>query len=388
MRKAGKQAADKKVLAQVKQSVCTCVQAAFVRNVKGWHFPERMKDGDRERLGARLVEQVRRTVPDFEDVRDLEDMEDWEVVAEMAHLTPVESRRAGYHLLYLPRRIGGLYCFCEVMSANHLTFTVVGRFLAVDEALLLQVVAELQQIVDAVGNEVDFAWSERLGFQTTQLSLVGTGFRLRTWMHLAGLIHFGHLHELYNAVTFRELDLDVEGIGPNTPVQMPMIVPGNIYILFNRKTLGQSVEACTRDFCAALAMIVEQEQLARRRLKFDEPFILLDIVRRMAAALDAGLMMGAEEARDCLSDFYLAWSIDAISPRITQEAVPTAEEAMSMTADELFCRAFLPKVLLSHNFPPAVESFEPWARDAARIVWIRESFGFSIGKNLERRAAR
>ena len=388
MRKAGKQAADKQLLAQVKQAVCMYMQAAFVRNVKGWHFPERMKEADRERLGAQLVKQVRRVVPDFEDVRDLEDMEDWEVVAEMAHLTPVECRRAGYHLLYLPRLIGGFYCFCEVMSANHLTFTLTGRFLDIDEALLLQAVTELQQMVDAVGREVDFAWSERLGFQTTQLSLVGTGFRLRAWMHLAGLMHFGHLHELYNAVTFRELDLDVEGVGPNIPVQMPMNVPGNIYILFNRKTLGQSVEACTCDFCSALAMIEAQERLARRRLKFDEPFILLDIVRRMKAALNAGLMMGAEEARDCLSDFYLAWSIDAILPRIALEAVPAAAEAMDMTADGLFQRSFMPRVAMSHDFPPAVDSFEPWMRDAARIIWIRENFMFSISKNLERRAAR
>ena len=170
---------------------CVKTQISFVRNVSGAPFPLRMAPQAAKALGKQLAAWVAKFVARAEDLTEDALLAD---AGEVVYgLTPRKERGPGYRLLRLTSS-DGLVVWCELMSANHLTFSVCGDFLdfgARTEAL--------RHFVDALAEPVGFAYDERLGYLTAQTSLVGTGLRIRSWMHLGGLAHFGYLRELCNA---------------------------------------------------------------------------------------------------------------------------------------------------------------------------------------------
>lgn len=265
------------------------------------------------------------------------------------------------------------------MSANHLTFSVTALASDLPPRDYPTLTEALQAWVDALEPHFGFARTERLGYLTRQLTLTGSGFRLRVWLHLAGLMHFGHLQELQNAADFSELRIDT---GDDNASQPP---PGALCILFNGRTLRYNAIDETRALGRFLAGVMAQERNARARLLSDEPFILLDIVSRLHALFHASLMMNPEETCDCLSDFYLAWDLGVITPKRRSGKLPPMTIAELMGDDRL-AEGTLEAMLQGVYLPSSVEEFSPWLKAAARANWLRQTFAFSISRSLIKRA--
>lgn len=353
------------------------MQIAVVRNVRGAPFPDKMAEGAAERFGKQLVEAVLRAQPDFavctEDAATLEEAD------LVRHLTPKACRKPAYALLRTQAlEILGRPIWCEVMSANHLTFSlsITAEEMALDACGMMGNL--LLEFVDGLDERLGYAKDRQFGYLTQQLSLVGSGFRIRSWVHLAGLTHFGQLQETCNAANFVGQDIDIEN-----PEAAPQ--PGHVYILFNRRTLAETPAHDITAHISFLITVLNQELAARRRLEVDEPFILLDIVRRLQAAFQAALLMGVDEAKDCLSDFYLALSLRAIKPRLAVKKLPRPDVIERMHEEILpqWAGAEAPE---PRPLPAAVRDFEPWKRDALRAAWIQRVFSFTVSPELERRA--
>lgn len=347
--------------------LCLGSQMSFVRNLEGYPFPHRMSATEAKRLGN----QIARKVVDFFDGTDITDNE---VMAEFVEpvygLTPVADRGPGYHLIQAETDTCVLWI--EVMSANHLTISRTGSGTLTN---FVERMRELQADVDSLTKIFDFAYTDALGYLTAQPSLVGTGFRIRSWMHLAGLAHFGYLRELCNAAEVQGVLVELED--PENPP------PGCRIILFNRFSLGKTTKQIAAGFQEFVLRVCEQENAARWRLHYDEPFVLLDILRRAKALIKEALMISEEMAMDLLSDIRLGYTIGDVTSRNLRVEDP-----------EWFCDVMGPvfrwhqmrQMELYVPIPQNARVRPADAEDAYRAIWLRERIKFSISSDLTRRA--
>ena len=304
-------------------------------------------------------------------MEDLTDDDDLAEMAEVYHgLAPRNERGPGYRLLKATAPDGETTVWCEVMSANHLTFSVSGDFLDFEEKATL-----LRTFVDALAEPLEFVSTRELGYLTAQPTLVGTGLRIRTWMHLGGLAHFGYLRELCNAAEVKGTLVELE-----RPESTP---PGSLVILFNRFSLGAPMMEIVRRFKDFLVRVSEQETEARWRMLRDEPFVFLDILTRAKAVLKAATMMSAEEALDLLSDLRLGLTTGAITAK---KVNPLDPHWFDDATERVFYRAHGRALRRKHVLPHDVDTFQPWREEALRAVWMRSLAGFSLSRELVERA--
>lgn len=347
---------------------CVKTQISFVRNLTAAPFPPRMAARPAKALAEKAQERLAQLVAKVEDCTDDAFLLD---AGEALHgLAPRKERGPGYRLLRLTAH-NGFEAWCELMSANHLTFSINGDFLdfgARTEAL--------RRFVDGLAEPMGFAYNARLGYLTAQTSLLGTGLRIRSWMHLGGLAHFGYLRELCNTAELKGTYVELEH--PDAPP------PGCLLILFNRFSLGaRAVDIAEghRDF---LLRVSEQETAARWRLVRDEPFVFLDVLSRAKAALRNATMMGENEALDLLSDLRIALTTGAATAR---KLDPLAPGWFEDAHDGVFYPRHGRELRRRCPLPHDVDTFTPWRDDALRAAWMRPLAAFSISKELVERAA-
>lgn len=344
------------------RQVCLFTQICFVRNIAGEKFPNSLSPEERIRLGDHIV-SVLCSQFQFKDITHGSEYEG--IVGSYLHLLPEEDRDAGYHLLELCPDF-----YCEVMATNHLTFTI-----RTDDIDLLKVAADAELVIGLIGKELPFAFHEKYGFLTAQLPLLGTGFRVRSMLHLPGLSHFNQLRELCNAAEFNGVLVELDS--PEPP-------PGHQIILFNRFALGRSIEQILMDYASTLFDVIAQEQRARQRLLRDEPYVLLDILSRCHAIVHATQLLSENEALDALSDIRLAAGLGILKPGLTKQIAhrlwfvrPTVGYLTMLLKEH-------PEAL--QTLPPHVAEFSPWRLDAIRATLIRKHCNFKLKKSFIERA--
>lgn len=344
------------------QQVCLLTQICFVRNLAGEKFPNALTAEERVRLGERIATTLCEKC-NFEDITHEPEFKG--IVNVYLHLLPEEDREPGYHLLRL-----GDDLFCEVMATNHLTFTC-----RTTESHLMPVACQTNSVIESVGKVLPYAYHERYGYLTAQLPLLGTGFRVRSMLHLAGLSHFNHLRELCNAAEFSGALVELDN--PEPP-------PGHQIILFNRFSLGRSVMEILMAYCETLEEVITHEWAARQRLLRDEPFVLYDLVSRCQAIAAMAHLVSENEALDILSDIRLAASLKIFSPGLGKEPfhprwfVYPTNAFLTSIVDE--------KPHLLTQLPPQVAEFTPWRLDAFRADYLRHFATFELKDTFVKRA--
>ncbi len=345
-------------------------QVSLVRNLPDVPFPGRLSDKAHRSVGDRLAERVIEVL----GAEDVTDDETLAVTAEaMYGLLPASERKAGYHLLQIGGAPEGVALWCEVMCSNHLTFSACGTWrssTAAHEAL--------QAVVKRVEQQIAFAYDETLGYLSAQLTLVGTGLRIRSWMHLAGITHFNYLNELTNAADSASVLVEMdEGCEPP---------PGCLYILFNKTSLDASAEELVARFDRFLGQVEKQERQARERLAADETFLLLDRLVRVQAVLGNALLMNEAEALDALSDLRLGADVGALEKVATG---PERDDWFEELRDGPFVTRFVPKLEDRVTLPEQVAEVPQWRLDAYRAAFLKIFAEFDISKTfLKRRMPR
>ena len=279
--------------------LCAKTQIALVRNLKGIAFcPESPKAA--EALSRRIAETLKRRFGD--DLTDLTaDEGAGRALASLYEIHEYDSRPDGYRLFALRRPVGDTL-LCEVLGANHLTFSL---YAGGDEDFAERV-RDLWAFVHGLEQDFDFACSERHGYLTAQLTLAGTGLRIRSWMHLRGLAHFGLLDTVRNFADLKHVKIDSGNHGDSAP--------GDLHIFFNAHTLGAPAPDIARHFQEVLRTVVRQEARALLRLYCDEPFMLYDRLVRLQATSDVACLLGEEEGLDLMADLRVGCLLGALRP--------------------------------------------------------------------------
>ena len=142
--------------------------------------------------------------------------------------------------------------------------------------------------------QLEFAYSDELGYLTTCPTNVGTGLRLSVLIHLPGLVLNQETEKILNSM--RQLQFAVRGLfGEGSAVR------GALFQVSNLVTLGRSEEVLTGDFKRHVGKVIQYEKLAREQLYEKDAVGVLDMAQRSLAVLRNAHLITAQETFDRLS---------------------------------------------------------------------------------------
>ncbi|MBX5465337.1 MAG: protein arginine kinase [Clostridia bacterium] len=201
---------------------------------------------------------------------------------------------------------------------------------------------------DALAEQLDFAFDERLGYLTTCPSNTGTGLRVSAMMHLPALVHSNQAGDLASALA--RVGVVVRGIyGEGSKAH------GNLFQVSNQITLGRSEGELLESLEAVVRQLVERERGARELLYREHRVELEDRVGRAYGILTHAYAISSEEALALLSTLRLGVDLQLL-PQVRPEVCN--ELMVAVGAAGVQYRAGRP--------------LEPAERDVRRAAMIRE----------------
>ena len=163
----------------------------------------------------------------------------------------------------------------------------------------------LNALDSALENDLDFAFSEELGYLTACPTNLGTGIRASVMMHLPSLVLAGHMEKVVRAIS--QMGMAVRGLyGEGSEAT------GSIFQISNQQTLGLSEEDIIKNLTKALLAIIEHEQNAREKLLEGDASALYDKIARAYGLLQSSFKITSTEAMNLLGLLRLAVDLKAL----------------------------------------------------------------------------
>lgn len=207
-------------------------------------------------------------------------------------------------------------------------------------------------MVDNIIEEnVDYAYSNQLGYLTSCPTNVGTGMRASIMVHLPALTILGYLKNVIETVN--KLGITVRGLYGEGSEFM-----GNLYQFSNQVSLGQPEEEIITKIEVIAQRIIEQEMLAREKL-LGTRFQLEDRLFRSYGIFTNARILSSNECMKLLSDVRLGTELGIIN-NVNMEVI---NELMIITQPanlQKYCQSILTT---------------PIDRDIKRAELIREKLG-------------
>jgi protein arginine kinase len=168
---------------------------------------------------------------------------------------------------------------------------------------------QLGDIEGHLGDQLPFAFSQKLGYLTACPTNTGTGLRISVMLHLPGLARAGKIEELLQGIA--PYGIAVRGFyGENSEFQ------GDFYQVSNEITLGKSEEDIQALLQRVIEQILEREERLRADLFETQRTATEDSFWRAWAILSHARLMSSEEALNHLS--WLRIGIDlGLLPGVT-----------------------------------------------------------------------
>lgn len=167
------------------------------------------------------------------------------------------------------------------------------------------------KIETELGQSINYSFSQKFGFLTSDTTLCGTGFTLKIFMQPSALIHTGLLNETLdrnkmNGITFT-------GMQGN-----PNEIIGDIYTVMNDHSLGLTEENIISTLRLFITKLLVEENTLRSHLRKEENAEVMDKVSRAYGVLSHSYQIETVEALDALSLLKLGadleW-LDGITPQ-------------------------------------------------------------------------
>ncbi len=180
--------------------------------------------------------------------------------------------------------------------------------------------SEINQVDDAIENEVSFAFHEQFGYLTACPTNVGTGIRVSVMLHLPALVQTREIRKVFLAM--QKMNLAVRGLYGEGSQAM-----GDYYQISNQITLGKSESQIIEMIKAEVPHIIDYERRARKALMAENRAKLHDQVSRAYGILRNAQTISSEETLHLLSSLRMGVNLDLISiPEI-----PLANEILIYT---------------------------------------------------------
>ena len=182
---------------------------------------------------------------------------------------------------------------------DHIRIQIMKSGFALDEAY--QVADEID---DLLGNKLEYAFDERIGYLTQCPTNLGTGMRASVMLHLPALTMNGQIHKLINTIS--KLGLTFRGaFGEGTKAT------GDMYQLSNQITLGISEEFAIKNLKAITLQLCANERAAREELL--KSIDTEDTIFRAYGTLKWARLLSTKELMDNLSLVRLGSAAGKIS---------------------------------------------------------------------------
>ena len=170
---------------------------------------------------------------------------------------------------------------------DHIRIQIMKSGFALDEAYEVA-----DEIDDLLGNKLQYAFDERIGYLTQCPTNLGTGMRASVMLHLPALTMNGQIHKLINTIS--KLGLTFRGaFGEGTKAT------GDMYQLSNQITLGISEEFAIKNLKAITLQLCANERAAREELL--KSIDTEDAIFRAYGTLKWARLLSTQELMDNLS---------------------------------------------------------------------------------------
>ncbi len=204
-----------------------------------------------------------------------------------------------------------------------------------------------------IGKAVKLDYDPDFGFLTACPTNVGTGMRASVLIHLPGLVITKDIDRVIAKIT--KMGVAVRGFyGEGTDVL------GNLFQISNQNTLGVSETETLELIRNVTRSVIEDENLARERLKEEAPDQIEDKIWRAYGILKYARALTSEEVMNLLSALRLGVAmkiIDTINIKTINEILLLSQPA--------------------HLQKFYMEEMSPEQRDAVRAEMVREKLALS-----------
>lgn len=161
---------------------------------------------------------------------------------------------------------------------------------------------ELVTIENAAAEELNFAFSEKYGFLTTDPLQCGTGCSISCFLHVPGLIHTATLTSALEKEK-------CEAVVATGLLGNPDEFLGDIVVLKNLYTLGVTEENTASTMQNAVLHFVLSEKEARRKIRDEKTPAIVDMILRAVGLLKYSYVLEVPETLNALSLIKLGLEI-------------------------------------------------------------------------------
>ena len=170
----------------------------------------------------------------------------------------------------------------------------------------------LSHIEQSLGKQHSFAYSNRFGYLTSNLSHLGTAFIAQAFLHLPCLTGWSQMRRDFS----KWLDRDIAAQGLFGGYDFS----GHLMMIRNRLTLGLSEDNILKDVHQMATQLVSQEKECRLKLKSKPDPLMIDAMSRSIGLLKHAYQIDWKEALNAISLIKLGLDIGWIQG-ITQESI-------------------------------------------------------------------
>ena len=285
-------------------NVVLSTRIRLARNVEGFAFTGRARDGERLRVLAKLRDVVQH-VPSLTNGVLLR-------VDEM----PPGDRLLLHERHLVSKELAGLDAQHPVRSGAAVILSdQVGVMVNEEDHLRLQALrsgfelasayAAVRQLDEELGGRVPFAFHQEFGFLTACPTNTGTGMRASVLIHLPGLVLTKEIGKVLAGL--QQMGLTYRGLyGEGSEVV------GNFFQISNQTTLGQAEEELLDKLVRVVRHVIEREEEARRVLLREAGYIIEDKLWRAFGTLRYARSLTFDEAMNYLSGVRLAVGLKLI----------------------------------------------------------------------------
>jgi protein arginine kinase len=277
----------------------------LARNVEGYAFTGRAREGERLRVLAQVHEAVERApVLTQHALVRMDDLSPTDrsllherhlVSKELAGLDGQHQIRSGT-AVFLADGLGVM-----VNEEDHLRLQALQSGFALHDAY-----AAIDQLDRELGGRLPYAYHQEFGFLTACPTNVGTGMRASVLIHLPGLVLTKEIGKVLAGL--QQMGLTYRGLyGEGSEVV------GNFFQISNQTTLGRSEEDLLDHLLRVVGTVIEREEDARRVLLRDAGYIIEDKLWRAYGTLRYARSLTFDEAMNYLSGVRLAVGLKLIA---------------------------------------------------------------------------
>ena len=277
----------------------------LARNVDGYAFTTRARDGERLRVLAQIRDAAQELpsltggilyrVDELPPGDRLLLHERHLVSKELAGLDAQHPVRTGA-AVYLADGSGVM-----INEEDHLRLQALRSGFALQQAY-----AAVEALDRELGSRVPFAYHPEFGYLTACPTNTGTGMRASVLIHLPGLVLTKEIQKVLAGL--QQMGLTYRGLyGEGSEVV------GNFFQISNQTTLGRSEDELLDHLMRVVRHVIEREEEARRVLLRNAGYIIEDKLWRAYGTLRYARSLTFDEAMNYLSGVRLAVGLKLVS---------------------------------------------------------------------------